>query len=124
VTSRLYDTKLLSSAMEREDIGQKMNLQELYEKLLEITQTKIAVSEGFTNYLEAKGTAYHEAGYDAFVTGSCFQMLSKLNGATNVFEEFQNKIRIGSSKLFMVDFGSAESDVIIADVNLVFYHSE
>lgn len=110
--------------MERQDIGQKMNLQELYEKLLEITQTKIAITEGFTDYLQAKGTTYHEAGYDAFVTGSCFQMLSKLSGADTIFEEFENKVRIGSSKLFMVDFGSAESDVIIADVNIAIYIRE
>lgn len=112
---QLFDTKVLSSELGREDISSKMNLEELYGKLQEITQISAKVAEGFADYTQGDADTFHDAGYDAFVTGTCFYMLSKLDGADPVFQAFANRIRLGTSRLFMGDLSSAEGDVVTAD---------
>lgn len=113
---KLYDTKVLSSEFGRADISSRQSLEELYAKLQEITQIKVRVAEGFTDYTAGDGDVFHDAGYDAFATGSCFYMLSKLDGADSVLDRFENKIRIGNSKMFLADFGDSENDLVTADV--------
>lgn len=117
----LYDTKILSSEFGREDISGRLNLEELYTKLQEITQIKVKVAEGFTDYTTGCGDVFHDAGYDAFATGSCYYMLSKLEGSDDVLERFLNKVRMGTSKMFLADFGDANNDVITADVFILPY---
>jgi hypothetical protein len=112
----LYDTKVLSSEFGREDIGSKMNLEELYTKLQEITQISVSVGKGFTDYASGSADTFHDAGYDAFVTGSCYYMLSKLDGSTQIFKDFVNKVRLGTSRMFLADFGTPDNDVVTADV--------
>lgn len=81
--------------------------------------TQIAVTcggEGFLDYSQASEESLHSAGYDAFITGSAYYMMSKIEGAEEVLEEFKNKIRLGTSRLFVADFENAEEDQETADV--------
>jgi hypothetical protein len=119
---KIFDTKVLSSEFGREDISSKLSLEELYLKLLEITQIKISINEGFADYANPKPEdqekdLFHSAGYDAFTTGSCYYMLSKLENSKTVFEEFINKVRMSTNKLFLIDFENPEKDKLITDVN-------
>lgn len=112
---QLYDTKVLSSELGREDVSGKMNLEELYEKLQEMTQIKVKVADGFIDYTQDSVEAFHDAGYDAFVTGSCYYMLSKLEGAADVIDSFANRIRLGTSRMFLADFSNPDNDLVTAD---------
>lgn len=124
--SQVYDTKVLASEMKIEGMGSFMNLEELYAKLCDTTNIKIACAEGMTNYaerlspeqLKEKGaeSGFHSAGYDAFVTGSCFYMMSKLSDGSSTIENFKNKIRLGGNRLFMADLGNPDADEDISDV--------
>jgi hypothetical protein len=116
---QLFDTKVLASEFGREDISSRLNLEELYTKLQEITQIKVKVAEGFTDYAKGGDESFHDAGYDAFVTGSCYYMLSKLEGADQVVEQFSSKVRMGTSKMFLADFADSEKDVVTTDVQVV-----
>lgn len=124
--SQVYDTKVLSTEMKIEGMGSFMNLEELYAKLLEVTSIKISCAEGMANYaerlspeqLKEKGaeSGFHSAGYDAFVTGSCFYMMSKLSDGSAKIENFKNKIRLGGNRLFMANLSDLDGDEDISDV--------
>ena len=93
-----------------------MNLEELHSKLKDITMIKVNCAEGFADYSNTDEVSLHAAGFDAFITGSCYYMISKLEGAENVLEDFKNKIRIGTNRLFISDFTDFENDYLVADV--------
>ena len=116
---KIYDTKVISAEFGREDIGTKLSLEELYVKLLEITQIKVMVEKGFTDYANPKNEdkdSFHSAGFDAYTTGACFYMMSKLEKGDAVLENHINRVRMGSNKLYMLDFANPDKDICISDV--------
>lgn len=58
------------------------------------------VGEGMIDYTSADEASFHSAGYDAYITGTSYYMLSKLEGSEEVVKNFSNKIRLGGSRLF------------------------
>jgi hypothetical protein len=120
----LYDTKVLSSEFGREDINSRLNLEDLHSKLQEITQITAKIGEGFIDYTSGNSDTFHDAGYDAFVTGCCYYMLSKLPDSESIFKEFENRVRLGTSRMFLADFADPEKDVVTADKMFVIILTE
>ena len=79
----LYDNKhILNTRLELQNIVSKNQLSQVYlrvfEKDFEFDQ-KIKINEGFSEYTLG-GDVYHEAGFDALMTGvAWFKMMSLLN---------------------------------------------
>ena len=87
----------------------------LYKTLKEKSKmtVKIPTEEGFSNFDDETLDIYHDAGYDAFVTGSAFAFMKELYGA-GFIDKNLNKIRLYSNQFYIADFANIEEDEILS----------
>jgi len=92
----IYDTKFLATYGDLcKDMSVSTSLPEVYHKSIESVAGKISLAEGFTKY--KNGEHMHEAGYDAYLTGSIFsiwrekKILEKNTSATDHKQKLINK---------------------------------
>jgi len=92
----IYDTKYLATYGDLcKDMSVSTSLEEVYKKSIDSGEvTKISLAEGFTKY--KNGQHLHEAGYDAYLTGSIFsiwreKILEKNTSATDHKQKLINK---------------------------------
>ncbi|CAL1547260.1 unnamed protein product [Lymnaea stagnalis] len=81
VFPRLLDTKLMASTQPFQEYIKYSALDELRLALQSspFHPAKVVTADGFTRYDDGAG-AFHEAGYDAFVTGCCFATMANYLG--------------------------------------------
>lgn len=81
VFPRLLDTKLMASTQPFQEYIRYSSLDELRLALQSspFHPAKVVTADGFTRYDDGGG-AFHEAGYDAFVTGCCFATMANYLG--------------------------------------------
>ncbi|GFR63916.1 poly(A)-specific ribonuclease PARN [Elysia marginata] len=108
VLPRLVDTKLISSTPPLKDFIEKTSLGELHEALQSkpFKPVTIKTAPGFERYTEEE-TKLHEAGYDAFITGSCFATMCKFLGscqkpATDFLLPSSSVIKTFVNKLYLM----------------------
>ncbi|XP_055874675.1 poly(A)-specific ribonuclease PARN-like isoform X1 [Biomphalaria glabrata] len=90
VLPRLVDTKLMASTPPIQEHIKYSSLDELRQTLRgsPFTPAEVVTADGFNLYDDGGGSS-HEAGYDAFVTGTCFAtMLNFLGRARNSSNHF------------------------------------
>lgn len=80
VLPKLIDTKLIASTPPVKEFLEQTSLGEMYQTLQSkpFKPVTIKTAPGFEKYNE--GSNFHEAGYDAFVTGSCLAIMCKFLG--------------------------------------------
>ncbi|KAH9505297.1 hypothetical protein Btru_059193 [Bulinus truncatus] len=105
VFPRLLDTKLMANTQPIQEHVRYSALDELRSALRgpPFVTAKVVIADGFSRY-DGGGGAFHEAGYDALITGSCFttmvNYLGKLQNSSAFFtlpsshlvEPFINKL--------------------------------
>jgi len=103
-------------AIDNKDISTGLNLESLYKALREKSSLKLRIptEEGFIDFNQDIET-FHDAGYDAFVTGAAFAFIRDLYGS-EVLERNTNLVRLFTNKLFISDFSDPEKDKIICSV--------
>lgn len=103
----LYDTKNLARHLETN--ANHFSLGELYKHLTENKEPIVTVAEGF----EFKENVFHNAGYDAYVTGTSFLHLSNMIPQQKItLDRF--KVKMFRIHDFMMDFGQEGRDQINA----------
>jgi poly(A)-specific ribonuclease len=95
----IYDTKFIYNSHNNENRNESF-LESVYEKLYNLygknVEITIPENEGFKNYLKNNSNdkiSYHQADYDAFVTGSAFVYLINMIGEKEI-EKYNYKIHI------------------------------
>ena len=95
----IYDTKFIYNSHNNENRNESF-LESVYEKLYNLygknVEITIPENEGFKNYLNNDNSdkiSYHQADYDAFVTGSAFVYLINMIGQKEI-EKYNYKIHI------------------------------
>lgn len=113
---KLYDTKVLAgdSRVINDVIGTNLNLEALYTNLMKSSKLEFIIpeDEGFTDFTNKDIDFYHDAGYDAFVTGCAFLLLRDSTGM-EMIDDNCNKIRLFSNQFFIADFDSAVKDIVL-----------
>ena len=72
-------------------------------------EVKIPTNEGFSNFTDETLDIYHDAGYDAFVTGCAYAFMKELYGPKFIDKNL-NKIRLYSNQFYIADFANSEKD--------------
>lgn len=114
---KIYDTKLIAIDQIIADADSKVsgayNLENLYTLLSTKANVKVDIpqDEGFTNFNDKNIEFFHDAGYDAFVTGSSFCFMMGLFGDT-LAERNENVIRLHGNQLFHCSFRDIDKDEI------------
>lgn len=88
----------------------RLPLDELYRKMKKMSKLQVRCAEGFDDYTK-DGGVFHEAGFDAFVTGCAFAFMKEEFG-DEVIEENVNQIRLTSKRRFNLDFSQDEDRVV------------
>lgn len=79
----------------------RLCLEELYKTMRKKSQLQVTVPEGFEDYTQDTDT-YHEAGFDAFVTGCAFAYMKEEYGE-GVIDENINLVRMNGKNMFYFD---------------------
>ncbi|RUS80050.1 hypothetical protein EGW08_012167 [Elysia chlorotica] len=108
VLPKLIDTKLMANTPPIKDLIEHTSLGELHQTLQSkpFTPVTIKLAPGFGKYAEDTN-ALHEAGFDAFVTGSCFATMCKFLGecqkpATDFLLPSSPVIKAFTNKLYLM----------------------
>lgn len=96
-----FDTKFISSTIEFKEKIKFTSLSELYETLSQPPFETVAIE---LNVAFDKSTAYHQAGYDSFITGKCFAILNEYlrakyvpqsrDAVTSEVQRYANKLHV------------------------------
>ena len=119
--NEIYDTKFLCCYYNKNDINENdFHLEGLYLKLFEEFKNKINIKihEKFFNYFDNENKKFHQADYDALVTGCAFIYMNEKYGKDFV-KNNKNKLNLIKSIFVCMNLNDCKYDELKDDANNV-----
>ena len=119
--NEIYDTKFLCCYYNKNNINENdFHLEGLYLKLFQEFKDKINIKihEKFFNYFESENKKFHQADYDALVTGCAFIYMNEKYGKDFVFNN-KNKLNLIKSIFVCMNLNDYKYDELKDNANNV-----
>jgi poly(A)-specific ribonuclease len=119
--NEIYDTKFLCCYYNKNNINENdFHLEGLYLKLFEEFKNKINIKihEKFFNYFDNENKKFHQADYDALVTGCAFVYMNEKYGKDFV-KNNKNKLNLIKSIFVCMNLNDCKYDELKDDANNV-----
>jgi hypothetical protein len=118
----IYDTKFLFEEFKNTELnknnsvikGIKNELDEIYQYLHSTFSENTIIKLKPKEDLFSKNNSFHNAGYDSFITGSCFLYMKNAIKNTNFLEENKNQMYLSNSLYKSMNLNKEKDDYILS----------
>jgi hypothetical protein len=122
----IYDTKLLFKEFKNSELNKNNNLikdieselDEMYKYLHSTFSENIKIKLKPKEDLFSKNNSFQNAGYDSFITGSCFLYMKNAIKNTKFLEENKNQMYLSNSLYKSINLNKEKDDYILSINNL------